>query len=137
LAGAVRDHLAAGFERVVLLGSDTPHLPGALVERAVAALDAYDVTLGPAADGGYYLLALSRPYLELFEHITWGTATVCAETRARARSLALRVRLLPEWRDIDTAADLRYLAGALRQAGPSVAPATRTLLASPGLNTGA
>ena len=74
--------------------------------RAVALLLDHDVVLGPATDGGYYLLGLRALRPELFAHKNWSTATVLAETLADVRRLGLRVALLPELRDVDTAADL-------------------------------
>jgi glycosyltransferase A (GT-A) superfamily protein (DUF2064 family) len=69
-------------------------------------LAAHDVVLGPAPDGGYYLLGLRQPQPELFQNKAWSTDSVLADTLADAHRLGLRVALLPELRDVDTAADL-------------------------------
>jgi glycosyltransferase A (GT-A) superfamily protein (DUF2064 family) len=76
----------------------------------VTALDSlgdHDLALGPAMDGGYYLIALGRPWPELFRGIAWGTASVFAVTMERAAVLGLTVRVLEPRRDIDTLDDVR------------------------------
>ena len=103
--GRVRDE---GFARCVLIGSDTPQLALATVEGAFASLDAADLVLGPARDGGYYLIAARGP-LDVFDGIAWGTATVLAATRARAAAQHLTVALLDEDFDVDDATDLQRL----------------------------
>ncbi len=92
--------------RVVVIGTDCPELSGETVTRAFAKLDGHDVVLGPAADGGYYLIALSAPAPELFSGIDWGSDRVCAQTMSRARSGGLSVGLLGVLDDIDTPDDL-------------------------------
>ena len=108
---AAEDLLAAGFHAACLLNSDSPTLPAALLREAALALEAPGdrVVLGPAADGGYYLVGLKRPHRRLFEEIAWSTSTVLAETLARARERSLEVHLLPEWYDVDDLASLRRL----------------------------
>ena len=95
---------AAG--RVVVIGTDAPAVGAGTVARALAALDAADVVLGPSRDGGYYLMALREPCPALFTGIAWSTRTVLAESMARARARALRVTLLEVETDVDTVADL-------------------------------
>lgn len=106
----VRD---GGFARCVLIGSDMPQLALATVERAFAALDETDLVLGPARDGGYWLIAARRP-LEVFDGIAWGTRDVLAATRARAAERRLTVTLLDEDFDVDEADDLARLEELLR-----------------------
>lgn len=118
----VRD---AGFARCVLIGSDMPHLALATVERAFAALDDADLVLGPACDGGYYLIAARRP-LDLFHDIEWGTDTVLAATCARAAAQRLTVALLDQDFDVDEAKDLDRLAALLENADASAAMAATT-----------
>ena len=96
----------AGARRVAIIGTDCPGLRAGHLTEAFAALDTADVVLGPATDGGYYLLGLRRPQPELFANKAWSTASVLADTVADARRLGLRVALLPELRDVDTADDL-------------------------------
>lgn len=99
---------AAGFETVLLRGSDTPDLPGAVLSEAWEQLAAGPaaVVLGPSRDGGYYLMGLKAPHPELFQGIPWSTGAVLNDTLSRAQDLALKVHLLPAWTDIDTYADL-------------------------------
>jgi uncharacterized protein len=76
------------------------------VEEAWTALDRCPVVLGPATDGGYYLVGLRQPQPDLFRDVAWGTSSVRATTLRRAATLGLDVHLLPPLRDVDTAADL-------------------------------
>ena len=109
LSGAAADLLAAGYASITLISSDNPTLPPAYVAEAVHALESADVVLGPAEDGGYYLIALREPHLGLFEGITWSTAVVFAETLERAAALGLRVATIPPWYDVDEVGSLRRL----------------------------
>ena len=83
-----------------------PDLHAGLVEEAFDALSRADVVIGPAADGGYYLMALQRPIPKLFEDIPWSTPEVLDRTLEAARGLGLRVCMLKTLKDVDTAADL-------------------------------
>ena len=96
-----------GAGRAAIIGTDTPAISRATVAVALDALDEADVVVGPAEDGGYYLLALRQPLPELFEGVAWSTPAVLEETLARAEHRALRVRQLTRLRDIDTPADLQ------------------------------
>lgn len=108
---AVVDLLAAGFDSVCLVNSDSPTLPGALLREAVLALQVPGdrVVLGPARDGGYYLIGLKRAHRRLFEEISWSTSSVLAQTLERARELSLDVHPLAEWYDVDDRESLRLL----------------------------
>jgi len=131
MARLVAGLLADGHRAALLVGSDLPTLPSAYLAEAaqVLAEGAADVVLGPAEDGGYYLIGLARPAPALFEGIAWGTDGVLEATRARARGLGLREHLLPPWYDVDTAADLDRLRRDLAPPGPG-APRTRRWLAA-------
>ena len=107
MAHAFARAFAEGATRAVLIGTDAPGLGRVHVERAFEALREVDLALGPAHDGGYYLIGLTAPRPDLFAGIAWSTATVRADTLQRARALGLRHRLLPELRDVDTLADVR------------------------------
>jgi rSAM/selenodomain-associated transferase 1 len=96
-----------GAERAAIVGTDSPAVSRATVTAALDALDEVDVVLGPAEDGGYYLLALRQPRPELFEGVAWSTGAVLEETVARAARGGLRVHRLAPLRDIDTPEDLR------------------------------
>jgi rSAM/selenodomain-associated transferase 1 len=114
-----------GFGTVLLRGSDTPDLPGALVLEAAAVLNAgtAQVVLGPSLDGGYYLVGLTAPHPELFGGIAWSGPGVLAETLARARRRSLTVQLLPGWRDLD---DIGDLAAFLSHPHPAPGPGWRS-----------
>jgi rSAM/selenodomain-associated transferase 1 len=107
MSSAFDEAFGRGAERVALVGTDVPVLTRADVLSALASLEDHDLVLGPARDGGYYLIGLTRPWLALFGDIGWGTGTVFAATMERAAALGLTVRVLEERRDIDTVDDLR------------------------------
>ena len=125
--------LAAAAENgaaVAAIGGDHPGLGRAEVEAAFARVEAgADAVLGPAADGGYYLIALApgAVHPELFAGIAWSTPRVLEETLARCRARGLAVELLAEGEDVDTPADLRRLAARLA-ADPGGCPRTGALL---------
>jgi rSAM/selenodomain-associated transferase 1 len=106
---ALTRHFADGATRAVLVGTDGPGVDAGVVGQAFGGLEAADLVLGPALDGGYYLIGLTRPAPELFRGIGWSTPGVLAQTEARARSLGLAVSRLGPLRDVDTAADARAL----------------------------
>ena len=120
------DVFAAGGRKAVAIGSDTPHLSAGALREAFALLDANDLVLGPAADGGYYLIGLKAPADSLFEGVSWSTPQVLGETVLRAGRAGLRVGYLPELFDVDTAADLEELKRECARSG--AAPATREAL---------
>lgn len=95
------------YHNVIIIGSDCPGLDAAIVEQAFAALADNDIVLGPAADGGYYLLGMKRLHNALFRCKSWSTDTVCAETLDDIAKAGLSVALLPELSDIDTEEDLK------------------------------
>ena len=105
---AFDDLFARGARGVVLVGSDLPGLSAAVVRGAVETLDARAgcVVLGPAEDGGYYLIGATRTPAVLLAGIEWSTADVLASTEARARQSGLETVRLPIGRDIDSLADL-------------------------------
>lgn len=133
LAAAFDVMLGAPGSQAVAIGADSPDLDAAALERAFAALDTHDVVLGPAADGGYWLIGLTRPAPELFRDIPWSTESVYEETRVRAAALGLRVATLETLADIDTPADLAAWIGAATCDASPRAPATRRALAAMGL----
>jgi len=97
--------------RAVLIGTDTPDLPPALVEEAFRSLKTRDAVIGPACDGGYYLIGLSSDSLlpDLFHGLPWGSAFVFELTRRIFEEHGLTFGLLPRWRDIDEYDDLEAL----------------------------
>jgi uncharacterized protein len=94
---------ARGARSAVLVGSDLPRLDRSHVLAALAALHAHEVVLGPAVDGGYYLIALRERRPELFRDIAWSTAAVLEQTLRRCEALGLRPHLLETLPDVDTA----------------------------------
>jgi rSAM/selenodomain-associated transferase 1 len=99
-----------GYSRVVIVGSDSPDLPGGYLESAFDRLGDVDIVLGPCDDGGYYLIGLScGPEHSIFTGIPWSSPRVFATTLRKAESLGLSVGILPRWHDIDTLEDLRTL----------------------------
>lgn len=95
-----------GARRVVAIGSDCPTLRRDHLEETFRCLRRLPAVLGPAADGGYYLIGLSRPVPRVFAAIPWGTERVLEATRRRLRAAGLRVRFLETLRDIDREEDL-------------------------------
>ena len=94
-----------GHDRVVIIGSDCPGLTTDLLRESISALARHDLVIGPATDGGYYLLGLRHPQPGLFSNMPWSTDSVAAETLRRARVQALRVKELPTLSDVDRLAD--------------------------------
>lgn len=106
LAMALRDHDAA-----ILVGTDIPGLSAADLRQATACLeDGADAVLGPAEDGGYWLIGLRHSHPALFEHMAWGGDGVLAETQRRMDALGMRVAFVAERWDVDRPEDLERLA---------------------------
>ena len=105
LQRAFADAFAHGAERVVIIGSDCPEVHARDVRAAWKELHSHDVVVGPAIDGGYWLIGLRAPQPELFQGVPWSSEQVLGETLARAKSLKLRIQLLRILTDIDTEAD--------------------------------
>jgi rSAM/selenodomain-associated transferase 1 len=103
---AFEDLFARGARRVALTGTDVPALAPEDVRAALESLDEHDVAIGPATDGGYYLIALKRPQPELFRGIGWSGPDVLASTLDRASRASLSVRVLRTIGDVDTVEDL-------------------------------
>ena len=111
LLHAVLTLLDGDAAAVCLLNSDSPTLPTALLVQAAQALAAPGdrVVLGPAEDGGYYLIGMKRPHAGLFANIDWSTDRVAQQTRDRAAASGLEVVELATWFDVDDAAAMRRL----------------------------
>lgn len=116
---------AAGAYRPVLIGSDSPTLPAHLIAAARRLLATHDIVLGPATDGGYYLIAMNKPHPQVFEGIDWGTSRVLAQTLRCIQRAGLSCATLPYWYDVDVAADLGVMA-----ADPLLRSATAAALAA-------
>ena len=100
---------ARGYQHVLIVGTDVPSLPLEHYQQALALLDTHDLVLGPALDGGYYLIGLNKLMPAFFENIPWSTDRVLSLTREKADGLGMRTALLSPWRDIDTIDDLKAL----------------------------
>jgi uncharacterized protein len=111
LLNATSDLLASGYSSACLINSDSPTLPPAILAAAVDALepDGDRLVLGPAEDGGYYLIGLKGAHQILFDHIAWSTSNVLAHTIDRARQISLEVVMLPSWYDVDDTSTLNRL----------------------------
>ena len=100
---------ARGYQRICLVGTDVPSLPLTHYRDAVESLTRHDLVLGPAKDGGYYLIGMTRPHPDLFTNIPWSTDQVMALTEQKAAAEGLKTALLPVWNDVDTVEDLQGL----------------------------
>jgi len=110
MANAFDKIFSKGYQRALLLGTDFPDLPESIVDEAFKSLDHNDAVIGPAVDGGYYLIGFkSDSYLpEAFDGIPWGTENVFEKTMKVFRKHGLKIHALPKWRDIDTYEDLKF-----------------------------
>jgi rSAM/selenodomain-associated transferase 1 len=97
-----------GFNKVIMLDSDTPNLPTSYIRHALKLLDKFDIVIGPCEDGGYYLIGLRSCIPELFRGISWSTSKVVEQTRKAVPS-GMKLSLLNEWYDVDTVEDLLRL----------------------------
>lgn len=100
-----------GFNKVVIIGSDSPDLPAEYLELAFKAFKTNDVVLGPSSDGGYYLIGFVKDKFspEVFDRICWSTENVFEQTINTLKHSKHKLYVLPLWHDIDTSADLNEL----------------------------
>lgn len=105
MKNAFAENFESGMEKVVLIGTDCPSLEGTHLAQAFEALDQSDLVLGPAMDGGYYLIGMKRRSDFLFEGIFWSTELVLSQTLALAAAQGMQTSLLPVLEDIDTLED--------------------------------
>ncbi len=103
---------AAAFDQqythIVIIGTDCPALRAGHMVQALRALHHREIVLGPAADGGYYLIGLSRKVNEIFENVPWSTAAVLAKTLTIAKEKGLSIELLATLNDVDRPEDLKH-----------------------------
>ena len=134
LDNAISSYLSLGYQRVVIMNSDSPTLPPAHLTQAFIALESeIDVVLGPCDDGGYYLIGVKCPVPFLLRSVQMSTPTVAADTIALAVKENLRVHLLPNWYDVDDAASLIRLAKEVENDDQGVATHTRRFVAQLGI----
>jgi rSAM/selenodomain-associated transferase 1 len=102
------EKLAAGYDAVSIIDSDTPDLRQSTIQESFKRplSNQTDTVFGPCHDGGYYLVAMRKPHPDLFVDIPWSTETVLSNTLEKAKKLGLKTDLLPWWNDLDTFEDL-------------------------------
>jgi rSAM/selenodomain-associated transferase 1 len=131
LDNALTWFLQQGYERAVIMDSDSPTLPVTTLRAAFDALAGEaDVVLGPCEDGGYYLIGLKRPAPRLLREVRMSTPQVTADTLALAKAEGLRIALLPTWYDIDEGSSLVRLLDELAISTDELACHTRAFFAS-------
>lgn len=108
MATAFTNAFETGFQKVVIIGSDCPGISSELIENAFDKLSDHNVVVGPANDGGYYLLGMSS-FWDLFENVAWSSPKVLPETIKKMRKFGLKYFMLPELTDLDTIEDLKNL----------------------------
>ena len=115
MGGVFERLFATGYKRIILIGGDLGPIPFDFLEQAYAFLESERgrVVLGPARDGGYYLVGANQSVPQMFEEMSWSHSRVLAQTRAKLAALEIEHHLLPVWFDVDTLEDLRYLESAL------------------------
>lgn len=101
MLNAVNRLLKMGYNKVILIGSDSPDMPLKVIYKALRKLDCYDLALGPSEDGGYYLIGMKRLLPAVFKDISWGTSAVMSSTLENIKKAELSVSLLQQWYDID------------------------------------
>lgn len=106
ISSAFNQAFADGYQRVCIIGSDSYDLKQIHLESAFKALQRNEAVIGPAEDGGYYLLGMSQMNALLFENKNWSTETVASDTIKDFKALSLSYEVLPTLNDIDTEADL-------------------------------
>ena len=100
-----------GYNRIVIIGSDSPDLPSKLINEAFKSLEKNDVVIGPSFDGGYYLLGFKKEKFlpSVFFGIKWSTNIVFNNTCEILKKENYKIHVLPKWRDVDTINDLKCL----------------------------
>jgi rSAM/selenodomain-associated transferase 1 len=125
MEGAFARVFTGEIEKALLIGSDIPGLTTEVIEEAFSALLTNDAVIGPAHDGGYYLIGFRKGSFEpaVFHDMVWSTRTVFRETMGKLHDASLTVHVLPEFTDVDTVEDLKTLMS--QDTGPA-AEASRT-----------
>jgi hypothetical protein len=109
MSNAFSHAFAAGYTKALLIGSDCPDISRDIITQSFDMLKAKHIVLGPAYDGGYYLIGVREPIPELFSNIEWGTEKVLSQTIDKINAAGLSLGLLPVLRDIDRIEDLKIL----------------------------
>jgi rSAM/selenodomain-associated transferase 1 len=108
MLNAFNQVLSKNNQKAVIIGIDCPDLNEFILEKAFEACQDRDLVMGPAQDGGYYLIGLNKVRSELFRDIKWGTSEVFRKTENIAKRLSLKIHKLPVLNDIDRPEDLSY-----------------------------
>ena len=132
MKNAFVDSFLDGFEKVVLTGSDIIGLSPKVIEQAFSELDRSDVVLGPAKDGGYYLVGMNEQHNSLFQDIDWSTEMVLSQTLKRVHDLNLSHGLLPELSDLDRFDDFRFLSNTDREKFEDIIGRLEMVMVEPG-----
>jgi rSAM/selenodomain-associated transferase 1 len=103
---AFEESFRSGYESVCIIGTDCFELTSEILDNAFASLETNDAVIGPAADGGYYLLGMNGYIPEFFNHKTWSTSSVCADTIDDFKRFRLHYQVLPTLHDVDNESDL-------------------------------
>jgi uncharacterized protein len=126
---ALTSYLSRGYQRVVIMDSDSPTLPPDYLSQAFHVLsDGADVVLGPCEDGGYYLIGIKEPRPRLLREVQMSTPRVMAETIVLAKEEGLNLVTLPTWYDIDDIASLSRLIKEIKELAPATSKHTRQFL---------
>jgi len=133
LERAFEELLPSSADRAIVVGTDCPELDVALLDRGFGSLGSAELVLGPARDGGYYLVGLTRRAPAIFRGISWSTDRVLEQTLDRAREAGLSSTLLPRLPDLDTPEDLARLIATRLVEGGTLPPRTAAALTRMGL----
>lgn len=106
MSNAFQDSFESSYTSICIIGTDCFDLSPPVIDDAFAKLQSYDVVIGPATDGGYYLLGMNAFHAEFFENKLWSTSSVCADTIRDFNSKRLLYHQLPMLSDVDEAQDL-------------------------------
>jgi hypothetical protein len=100
--------LEKGYDKIIIIGSDCFELDEKMIAAAFLKLNDYDIVIGPALDGGYYILGMQSPFKNLFENITWSSSSVLNETNKQIEQQKLSLFLLPSLNDVDEEKDITF-----------------------------
>ena len=117
MSNALSEMFETGAEKAVIVGADIPELHRGIINRAFRSLDNADIVLGPAMDGGYYLIGMKALHPEIFLNVDWGTGGVFSQTVLNIKKMGLRYATVETLFDVDNLEDFRRAEGILKDAG--------------------
>jgi rSAM/selenodomain-associated transferase 1 len=111
MKNSFKEVFTQGYQKAILIGSDSPDLPEKYLHQSIRMLRTKDIVLGPTVDGGYYLIGFQSTTFsaEIFKEIPWSTEHVFQKTITKIQQAQRSIGLLPVWTDIDTLSDLKSL----------------------------